>query len=141
MKSLFQAFGETDKQKQTQKPDKAQEYVDIAMAIAPVEAEILVQQEMIDTAWVATYGMTLSKKVVALYHKALKLAPNNPWVVYSNASWNMGSAQYFRQDTAPYCKDLERALQLFVNFKPVRPFPPKWGKEKAEAALQKCGNQ
>ncbi len=143
--NTISAFGETDKEKMTQKLEKAQEYVDIAMAIAPDEAEILVQQAMIYTAWVAfdgaTYGMTHSGKVVALYQKALKLAPDNPRVVYSKASWDMGSAQYFGQDTAPYCKDLERALQLFANFKPERPFYPTWGKERAEAALQNCRNQ
>ncbi|MGB5272437.1 MAG: hypothetical protein WBN39_00145 [Flavobacteriaceae bacterium] len=143
--NTISAFGETDKEKLTQKLDKAQEYVDIAMAIAPDEAEILVQQAMIYTAWVAfdgaTYGMTLSGKVVALYQKALTLAPDNPRVVYSKASWDMGSALYFGQDTAPYCKDLKRALQLFANFKPKSPFYPNWGKERAEAALQNCGNQ
>jgi tetratricopeptide (TPR) repeat protein len=143
--NTISAFGETDKEKLTQKLDKAQEYVDIALAIAPDEAEILVQQAMIYTAWVAfdgaTYGMNYSGKVVALYQKALKLEPDNPRVVYSKASWDMGSAQYFGQDTAPYCKDLERALQLFANFKPERPFHPNWGKERAEAALQNCGNQ
>jgi tetratricopeptide (TPR) repeat protein len=139
------AFGETDQDKLTQKLEKAQEYVDSAMAIAPDEAEILVQQAMIYTAWVAfdgaTYGMTYSGKVGALYQKALALAPDNPRVVYSKASWDMGSAQYFGQDTAPFCKDLERALQLFANFKPESPFHPNWGKERAEAALQNCGNQ
>ncbi|MGB5370775.1 MAG: hypothetical protein WBN18_10115 [Flavobacteriaceae bacterium] len=143
--NTISAFGETDKEKLTQKLEKAQETIDIALAIAPDEAEILVQQAMIYTAWVAfdgaTYGMTHSGKVAALYQKALTLAPDNPRVVYSKASWDIGSAQYFRQDTAPFCKELERALQLFANFKPERPFHPNWGKERAEDALQNCGNR
>jgi tetratricopeptide (TPR) repeat protein len=143
--NTISAFGENDKEKLTQKLDKAQEYIDIATAIAPNEPEILVQQAMIHTAWVAfdgaTYGMTLSGKVAALYQKALALAPDNPRVVYSKASWDMGSAQYFGKDTSPYCKDLAHALQLFANFKPESPFHPNWGKERAEAALQTCGNQ
>ena len=80
------SFGEQDKEKLTQQLEKAQEFIDIAKAISPDNPEILVQQAMIYTAWVAsdgaTYGMTLSGKVVALYQKALQLAPDNPRVVF-----------------------------------------------------------
>ena len=51
----------------------------------------------------------------------------------------MGGARYFGQDTAPFCKDLERSLELFANFKPETPFHPNWGKERVEQVLQTCG--
>ena len=51
----------------------------------------------------------------------------------------MGGAKYFGQDTAPFCKDIERALELFANFKPETPFHPKLGKERAEQILESCG--
>ena len=136
------AFGEKDKEKLTQQLEKAQEFIDLAKAISPDNAEILVQQAMIYTAWVAfdgaTYGMTLSGKIIALYDKAAKLAPDNPRVVFSKAEWDIGSATYFGKDTAPYCKDIERSLELFANFKPASEFYPNWGKERAEAAFQDC---
>ena len=136
------SFGEKDKEKLTQQLEKAQEYVDLAKAISPDNPEILVQQAMTHTAWIAfdgaTYGMTLSGKVVALYAKALELAPENPRVVFSKAEWDMGSAQYFGQDTAPYCKDVERAIELFDNFKPESDFHPNWGKDRAETTLENC---
>ncbi len=136
------SFGEKDKVKLTQQLEKAQELIDLAKAISPNNPEILVQQALIYTAWVAfdgaTYGMTLSGKVVALYQEALQLAPNNPRVVFSKAEWDMGSAKYFGQDTAPYCKEVERSLELFVNFKPESPFHPNWGKERAEVVFNQC---
>ena len=136
------SFGEKDKEKLTQQLEKAQEQVDIAKAISPNNPEILVQQALIHTAWVAydgaTYGMTLSGKVAALYQKALQLAPNNPRVVFSKAEWDMGSAKFFGQDIGPYCKDVEHALELFANFKPETPFHPQWGKERAEQVLSNC---
>lgn len=136
------SFGEKDKDKLTRQLEKAQELVDIAKAISPNNPEILVQQALIHTAWVAydgaTYGMTLSGKVAALYQKALQLDPNNPRVVFSKAEWDMGSAKFFGQDIAPYCKDVEHALELFANFKPVSAFHPNWGKERAEEIVKNC---
>lgn len=136
------SFGEKDKEKLTRQLEKAQESIDIAKNISPDNPEILVQQAIIYTAWIvfdgATYGMTLSGKVAALYEKALQLAPDNPRVVFSKADWDMGSASYFGKDTAPYCKDIERALELFANFKAESPFHPNWGEDRAKAVLENC---
>ncbi len=137
------SFGEKDKEKLTRQLGKAQEYVDLAKSISPNNSEILVQQAMVHTAWIAfdgaTYGMTLSGKVAALYAEAQQLDPENPRVVFSKAEWDMGSAQYFGQDTTPYCKDVERALELFANFKAESDFHPNWGRERAAATLESCG--
>ncbi len=140
--NTLDSFGEKDKEKLTQKLEKAQEYIDLAKAISPDNANILVQQALVHTAWIAydgaTYGMTLSGKVMALYAKAEQLAPENPRVVLSKAEWDIGSAQYFGQDTAPFCKDVERSLELFANFKAESEFHPQGGKERAEEILKSC---
>lgn len=136
------SFGEKDKEKLTRQLEKAQEFLDIAKSISPDNPELLVQQAMTHTAWIAydgaNYGMTLSPKVEALYAQATALDPSNPRVVLSKAEWGMGSAQYFGQSTAPFCKDVERALELFANFKPAGPFYPEWGKDRAESILNNC---
>ena len=136
------SFGEKDQEKLTQQLEKAQEFIDLAKAISPNNPEIMVQQAMTYTAWVAfdgaAYGMTLSGKIVALYKEAAQLAPENPRVVFSKAEWDMGSAKYFGQDTTPYCKDVERSLELFDTFKPESDFHPNWGKERAEMTLKNC---
>ncbi|MGB5667359.1 MAG: hypothetical protein WBM53_10955 [Maribacter sp.] len=136
------SFGEKGKGKLTQQLEKAQEFVDLALAISPDNPEILVQQALVHTAWVAfdgaTYGMTLSGKVAVLYAKALQLAPENPRVVLSKAEWDMGSAKFFGQDTAPYCKDVERSMELFANFKAASSFHPNWGKERAQQIVKDC---
>ncbi len=140
--STVVSFGEKDKEKLSAQLGKAQEFLDMAKVIMPNNAEILVQQAMIHTAWVAfdgaTYGMTLSGKIAALYAKAAVLSPENPRVVFSKAEWDMGSARFFGKDTAPFCKDIERSLTLFANFKAESSFHPNWGKERAEQALKNC---
>lgn len=137
------SFGEKDEEKLSKQLNKAKEFLDLAKAISPDNPELLVQEAMMNTAWIAfdgaTYGMTLSPKNAQLYQKALALAPDNPRVVFSKAEWDMGSARYFGKDTTPYCKDVERALELFANFSNDTPFYPAWGKERAEMVLKQCG--
>jgi len=140
--NIVNSFGERNEEKLSSQLKKAQDLINDATAISKNNPEILVLQALLHIAWIAfdgaTYGMTLSGKVVVLYTKAEILAPENPRVVYCKAEWNMGSARYFGQDTAPFCKDLEHALQLFANFKPETSFSPNWGKDRVEALLQSC---
>lgn len=136
------SFGEKDEQKLTQQLEKAKEFVDIAKRISSDNAELLIQEAMINTAWMAfdgaTYGPTLSGKNMQLYGQALKLEPSNPRVVYSKASWDMGTARYFGKDTSPYCKDIEKALELFATFENTTPFYPSWGEDQAKRELEQC---
>lgn len=141
--NIVYSFGETDEDKLTAQLKKAQDLINDATAISKDNPEILVLQALLYTAWVAydgtTYGMTLSGKVVELYTKAAQIAPINPRVVYCKAEWDMGGAKYFGQDTTPFCKDLEHAIELFANFKPESPFHPNWGQERAVQILETCG--
>lgn len=140
--NIVSSFGEKNEDKLRAQLKKAQDLINDATAISKNNPEILVLQALLHTAWVAydgaTYGMTLSGKVVELYTKAEMIAPENPRVVYCKAEWGMGSARYFGQDIKPFCKDLERALELFANFKPETPFSPNWGKERAGMLLESC---
>lgn len=121
---------------------KAQNHLDLAMDLSENNAELMVMQAQVYTNWVAydgmTYGMKYSAKVNQLYAKALKLAPNNPRVVFNKASWNMNSAKYFGKDTAPYCKGIEVSIELFYTFKAESEMHPNWGKEQAEKTLKAC---
>ena len=136
--NIVNSFGEKNEEKLSGQLKKAQDLINDATAISKDNPEILVLQALLHTAWVAydgaTYGMTLSGKVVELYTKAEMLAPENPRVVYCKAEWNIGGARYFGQDTKPFCKDLERSLELFTNFKPKSIYSPKLGKRARRAS-------
>ncbi|MCO4820547.1 MAG: hypothetical protein KC469_00665 [Flavobacteriaceae bacterium] len=139
---IVDSFNEKDKEKLEAKLNKAQDLVYDASAISKQNSEILVLQAMLHTAYVAydgaNYGMKLSPKITALYAQAKQIDPKNPRVIFGKAEWDMGSAQFFGQDTAPFCKDIESALELFANFKPETQFHPNWGKDRAEQVLNNC---
>jgi len=140
--NISSSFGEQDKEKLTAQLAKAHDLVNDAKSISPNNPEIMVLEAMMHTAWVAydgnAYGMKLSPIIAGLYSKAVIIAPENPRVVLGKAEWDMGSARFFGQDTAPFCKDIKRSLDLFANFKPESPFHPNWGKDRAEQAQAQC---
>lgn len=138
----LKSWGEKDEKVLKAQLDKAQEHINSAMSISTDNPEILVMQAHVLTNWVAfdgmTYGMKYSGKITELYSKAEKLSPNNPRVVFSKAEWGMGSAKYFGQDTAPYCKSIEKSIDLFTNFKPESELHPTWGKQRAQQVVESC---
>lgn len=140
--NTFASFGIKDEKQLEQQLGKAKEFLDIAKRLSPDNPELLVQEAMINTAWMAydgaTYGPTLAIKNTQLYTKAMALAPANPRVVFSKAEWDMGSARYFGKDVTPYCQDIDKALELFATFKSDIPFYPSWGKERAEEVAAQC---
>ena len=121
---------------------KAQAALDPLMDKYPNNAELLVMQAMIHTAYIAkdpmTNGQRLTAPVMQLYGQAKAIAPDNPRVVLSKAQFEMGSAQFFGADTTPICAEIEKSLELFDTFKPETPFHPTWGKDQAQQALKNC---
>lgn len=138
--NVLQSFSEKDKEKVVVQLKKARDFLNDANALTENNAELLVLEAQLLTAWIVydgqQYGMKYSGKINELYNKAEKIAPNNPRVVLGKAEWNMGSAKYFGQSTAPYCKDIERAIELFATFKPEGEFYPQGGGEYAQKVLE-----
>lgn len=125
--------------------DKAQKALDKEYDKAIENSEIAVMQAMIYTAYVAsdpmTNAMKYSAQIMELYDKAQKLDPKNPRAVFGKAEFEIGGAKYFGSDTTPMCKEIQRSIALFENFKPETPFSPKWGQDRAVAALLDCGKK
>lgn len=139
--NVIYSFTEKDATKLKDQLDKAQEYINQAKSLSQDNPEILVLQAQWYTVWIVfdgqQYGMTYSAKASELYNKALALAPNNPRMILSKVEWDMGGAQYFGQSLEPFCKDLQRAIELFPTFKPEGEFDPKEGLQRAKDLLAK----
>ncbi|MDN3493397.1 hypothetical protein [Winogradskyella bathintestinalis] len=122
--------------------NKAQKHLDIAMLKSENNVELLVMQAQILTNWVAfdgmTYGMKYGAKIAELYETATAIDPKNPRAALCKAEWGMGSAKYFGQDTAPFCKGIKSSIELFNTFKPESDLHPNWGKERAKQIAKDC---
>lgn len=136
------AFTIKDKEKISALLTKAQDAVDTEMAKDQSNAELLVMQALIYTAWIMydpmTNAMKYSPKVMEQYAKAEVIAPNNPRVIFGKAEFEIGGARYFGQDTKPMCAQIDKAIELFGTFKPETPLHPKWGLERALEAQKNC---
>ena len=136
------AFGTKDVAQINLLLNKAQSALDIELIKTPNNAELLVVQAMIHTAWITfdpmTNGQKLSATVMGLYGKAKAIAPENPRVIFGKAEFEIGAAQFWGTDTKPLCAQIEKAIGLFATFKPETPFSPKWGLERAQAAFKNC---
>lgn len=137
---IIEGFSMKDEAKLTTQLNKAQQYLDDISEISENNPEIIITQALLNTVYVAfdgqKYAMTLSGKNVQLYEQALKIAPDNPRVVLAKAQWGMGGAAFFGQSTTPFCKEIERSIELFKNEKQQEPFHPFGGIERAEEALK-----
>ncbi|MND78311.1 hypothetical protein D3C80_700220 [compost metagenome] len=136
------AFGTKDKGQMDLLLTKAQNALDVEMAKDQNNAELLVMQAMIHTAWVAfdpmTNGQKLSGKVMELYGKAQVIAPENPRVVLGKAEFGIGGAKWTGANMQELCKEVDRSIQLFATFKPETSFSPKWGLDRALEAQKNC---
>jgi hypothetical protein len=136
------AFQTKDKEQIDLLLTKAQNALDVELIKTPNNAELLVMQAMIHTAWIAfdpmTNGPKLSGTVMELYGKAQAIAPENPRVIFEKAEFEIGGAKFWGKDTKPMCAQIEKAIGLFATFKPETPFSPKWGLERAQEVLKTC---
>ena len=137
-----QAFEEKDKTKIESLLNAAQKAQDVCNELAMDNPEVLVLQAMIHTAWIVydpmINGQRLSGDVMYILNKANKIAPENPRVVFQKASFEIGLAQYFGQDTKPMCAQIEKSIELFATFKPESAFHPSWGLDRAQEAVKAC---
>jgi hypothetical protein len=137
-----QAFSEQDKTKILSLIESAQKAQDVCNDLAQENPEVIVMQAMIHTASIVydpmTNGQKLSGDVMYILNKAYKIAPENPRVVFQKASFEIGMAQYFGQDTKPLCAQIEKAIELFATFKPETALHPSWGLDRAQAELKNC---
>lgn len=138
--NIIYSFEEKDAAKLTAQLNKALDYMNRAKTISQENPDIMVLEAQWHTAWIVfdgqQYGMKYSAKVADLYEKALQKDPDHPIVILGKAEWDIGTARYFGQSVAPYCKDLERAIELFATFKPASEFHPHFGENRARSVLQ-----
>lgn len=139
---IVSSFGLQDEALLNTKLTRAKTFLDKASEISENNPEIMISYALLNTAYIAfdgaKYGMTLSGENAAIYQKALSIAPNNPRVLLSKTEWDMGAAKFFGKSTAPFCKDIDRAIALFNDEEQTIPYYPYSGLERAQAISANC---
>ncbi len=137
---VIEGFSETDEAKLKSQMDKAMLFMNDAKTIAKDEVEIKLLDALWYTVWVAqdgaVYGMKYGGKVTGIYQEAIAIAPNNPRVILNKAEWDIGGAKFFGQSTEPFCKEIQRAIELFEDLTPKGEFYPQGGKERAQNLIE-----
>lgn len=140
---IIGSFGLKDEAKLKAKLTRAQEFLDEAKSLSENNPEIIINQALLNTAYIAfdgqKYGMTLSAKNSSLYAKALEIAPENPRVVLGKAEWDIGAAKFFGQSIKAFCKDVKRSIELSKKEKQQEEFYPTYFVQRAEEILKNCG--
>ena len=145
--NVINSFNEKDEAELSAKLKKAQDFLNDAKANSPENnEELLLLEAQLLTCWVIfdgmKYGMKYSPKISQLYQQAEDLAPKNPRVAFGKVEWEIGTAQFFKQDIAPFCEDMKAALGLYDSFEPKGQFYPSGGKEYALRAYNSyCGSK
>jgi len=141
---VIEGFSEKNEAKLKAQMDKAMLFLNAAKAISKDEVEIKLLDALWYTVWVAhdgaVYGIKYGGKVTGIYQEAIAMAPNNPRVILNKAEWDLGGAKFFGQSTEPFCKEIQRAIELFEDFTPKGEFYPQGGKERAEILIKENCN-
>lgn len=137
---VINSFGEKDEAKLKSQMDKAMLFMNDAKAISKDEVELMLLGALWYTVWVAqdgaVYGMKYGGKISGIYQEAIAKASNNPRVILNKAEWDIGGAKFFGQSTEPFCKEIQRAINLFEDYKPAGEFYPKGGQKRAQDLLK-----
>lgn len=121
--------------------DKAQQFLDRALIIAPQESELFTLQAFVYPGRMVVdpmgRGVEYMGKMNAAIDKAIRLNPENPRPYYLRAITLLNMPEAFGGGAAVAKPLFEKAKEKFGNFKPKSPIWPDWGKEMNDEELKK----
>lgn len=123
--------------------DKTSALIEKMLVLAPDEAEVYVMKSFYHTAYLLVDPPQRAMSTTPLIHeaiaRALAIEKNNPRALFLRLSNEMGTASFFGEDTSPYCKQAEKLLQKWDDYKLKSPIFPNWGKEEVRGIVNSCG--
>ena len=135
---------EADGEKKDNYLDIAEGSIDKMIELAPEESEVYALQSFLYTGRIVvdpmSRGMSFSQKSNAAIEKSLKFNPDNPRAKYLRLSNNIGTANFFGQETTQYCEQAEQLLQSWDQFQSESNIHPSWGKELVQGIIIDCQN-
>jgi tetratricopeptide (TPR) repeat protein len=132
-------FDNMDADQKHKQLDKAQSIVDRLIKQAD-ESEIFALQALLYQLRITdmSKGAKYSRKAAETIAKAEKLNPNNPRVYYLRGSNTFHTPKFFGGGADKAQPDLEKAANMFENYKPDNSLMPTWGNNHNLQLLSKC---
>ncbi|MFT6872892.1 MAG: hypothetical protein ACJAVN_001904 [Roseivirga sp.] len=122
---------------------KAQEFIDIAIEVAPNNAEVVALQGFNYMTQIAadpnSRGQMLSGKAMQQFSMAVRIDPENPRAKMLLAQMQIGMAQFFGSPIDQPCAMVKQTIPTFEAQGAKQTIEPTWGKEMAEGIIKQCG--
>lgn len=122
--------------------DKAQVFVDEAKKLSPENDEILTLQGYIYMMKVVVdpsgRGPQLSGAALQSFGQAVSINESNPRALLFLGRMQMGTDQFFGNDTSESCDMIMKANQMLEEQQPKSALDPAWGKQMAEGFVNEC---
>lgn len=135
------SFMEQDGEKRDKILDKAQDFLDRAMKIAPNESELYVLQAFLYPSRIIVdpvgRGMDYMNKIYESLATAKSLNPDNPRIYFLEAVNTLNIPEAMGGGAEKAMPIFKLAKEKFSAFVPASPISPDWGKQANEAELQK----
>jgi len=122
--------------------DKAQSMIDSAFRLKPNEPELHVLQSLLYTARMAinpwVNGPVYITKASNELETAEKLDPKNPRIYYLRGKSALYTPKFFGGGKEAALPLFDKAVHLYLGFKPESQVHPNWGKEDADRLYEEC---
>lgn len=139
---IMNSFTVSDKIRKKELLENADTYFQNIASSQAQNPEVMNLEAMLYMGWIVynpmQYGALYFNSVLEVYNRARKIDSANPRVAYMAVQFDMNSTRYLGGDPMDFCLDLEKAIELFHNFKPESEFHPNWGLDQAEDLYTKC---
>ena len=123
--------------------DVAKTAMDKILVMAAEESEVHALNALYHTARLVVNPMERAQFTAPLVNgaiaKSLSLDPNNPRAKYIRLTNEIGTAQFFGEDTSPYCNTALELLSTWDSFQLKSPIHPVWGKNMVQQIVDSCG--
>ena len=136
------SFREEDKTRRDELLDVAELSLEELVEMAPKEAEVHALRGFYYTARLAVdpemRGMEYSMLATMSSKKALKLDAENPRARYIDLSFRMGKAEFFGQDPASFCPEIQDLEESWNSYELESPLHPNWGQDQLGRLQPAC---
>jgi tetratricopeptide (TPR) repeat protein len=135
-------YMEKDEEEKDMYCNRAQVYIDSAFILRPDESELNVLQALLYYARMEVnpyvMGMIYYPKANSELEEAARNNPGNPRIYFLKGKTIINTPEFMGGGKKTALPVLEKALELYREFKPGSDIDPYWGKESAEQLFETC---